>query len=207
MNDPAGAVPVDEVAGVCRGWISPEPAYQRRASHAVLAGGRVWLVDPVDEPGMVERAVALGPPAAVVQLLDRHNRDCAAIAARLGVPHIVLPDAPPAGAPFEVIGVVRRRRWQERALWFPEHRTLVVADALGTAPYYRGRDEVIGVHPLLRIARPPGMLLGRDPRHVLCGHGAGVHGPEAAPAVERAVRGARRAIPGWAWRLIRRARD
>ena len=45
---------------------------------------------------------ALGEPAGVVQLLDRHNRDCAAVAAELGVPHLVVPDAVP-DSPFEAI--------------------------------------------------------------------------------------------------------
>jgi hypothetical protein len=200
----AAAERVDDVPGVCRGWISPEPAYMRRASHAVLADGAVWLVDPVDDPGMVEWARTLGPVAGVVQLLDRHDRDCAAIAGRLGVPHHRLPDAPPDGAPFRVIPVAQARRWVERALWFPGHRTLVVADALGTVGYFRAAGEPIGVHPVLRLLRPPRVLAGLGAEHVLCGHGPGLHGPEAGEAVDRAIRRARRGIPSWTWRLIRR---
>jgi hypothetical protein len=45
----------------------------------------VWLVDPVDVPEAIERARSLGEPAAVLQLLDRHGRGCAAVAERLGV--------------------------------------------------------------------------------------------------------------------------
>ena len=56
-----------------------------RTSHALAANGRVYLVDPVDDPDALARAAALGEPAAVVQLLDRHGRDCAPIAARLGI--------------------------------------------------------------------------------------------------------------------------
>jgi hypothetical protein len=195
---------VDETAWSL-GWISPAPGYMRRASHAVLAGGGLWLIDPVDEPGAVDRALALGPPAGVVQLLDRHGRDCAAIAARLGVPLHPVPDAAPPGAPFEVIPVVRSRvpRWRECALWFPEHRALVVADALGTAGYFRAPGEPVGPHPLLRIARPPRTLSGRGPEHVLCGHGPGVHGPGAAAAVDDAIRHSRRRIPRWLLHLPR----
>ncbi len=65
-------------------WIADEP--MRRASHALADDGRVWLVDPLDEPDAIERARDLGPVAAVVQLLDRHNRDCAALARRLRGP-------------------------------------------------------------------------------------------------------------------------
>src|SRR5262249_12678296 len=142
-------------------------------------GGRVWVIDPVAEDGALERIRALGEPAAVVQLLDRHGRDCARVARSLGVPHHIVPDAPPPGALFEVLPIVRTRRWHEIALWFPEHRTLVCADALGTAPYYRARGERIGVSPLFRF-KPPRGLLTVQPEHVLVGHGAGVHDDAAA---------------------------
>src|SRR3954451_4057767 len=80
-----------------------------RTSHALLADGRVWLVDPVDQPEAMERVAALGEPAAVVQLIDRHNRDCASIAQRLGVPHLRMPDAVP-DSPFEAFPVLRLKR-------------------------------------------------------------------------------------------------
>ena len=66
-----------------------------RTAHALATGDGVWLVDPVDVPEAMERAAALGAPAGVIQLLDRHNRDCAAIAARLGVPHLRVPAGRP----------------------------------------------------------------------------------------------------------------
>jgi hypothetical protein len=78
-------------------WVLDEPL--ERTSHALVADGRVWLVDPVDVPEAMERATALGEPAAVLQLLDRHNRDCAAVAERLGVLHVKVPDVIP-GSPF-----------------------------------------------------------------------------------------------------------
>ena len=58
-----------------------------RSAHALRDGDRVWLVDPYEDAEALERAAALGAPAGVLQLLDRHDRDCAALAARLGVPH------------------------------------------------------------------------------------------------------------------------
>ena len=87
-----------------------------RTSHALAADGKVWLVDALDWPEAIERALALGEPAGVVQLLDRHDRDCAALASRLGVPHVVAPDEIP-GSPFACIPVMRRKRWRESALW------------------------------------------------------------------------------------------
>jgi hypothetical protein len=179
------------------GWIASEPALLERASHALRAEGRVWLVDPVDGKGVEERVRALGEPAGVVQLLDRHERDCASFAERLGVQLHRLPFGGFCGSPFEVLPLRDRRRWREAALWWPEERALVCADALGTARYYLGPRERLAVHPLLRPA-PPRPL--RDmagclaPRHVLCGHGEGIHGDEAALALSEAVSTARRRI-------------
>src|SRR5688572_12345161 len=76
-----------------------------RSSHALADGGRVWLVDPVAEPEALQAVEALGEPAAVIQLLDRHARDGQALAARLGVPHLRLPDAIP-DSPFMVVSVL-----------------------------------------------------------------------------------------------------
>jgi hypothetical protein len=172
------------------GWLSPEKPRLRMASHALLANGGVWVVDPV-EADVEERIRALGEPAGVIQLLDRHNRACAAFAERLGVPHHRVPRD---GVPFQMLPVVQRSRWQEVALWWPERRVLVCADALGTVLHYFALGgERLGVHPLLR-ATPPRQLGAVDPEHVLCGHGAGVH-EDAAAAVREALDGSRRRLP------------
>ena len=182
------------------GWIAAEPPRLQRASHALVADGRVWLVDPVDGPGVEERVRGLGEPAGILQLLDRHPRDCAALAERLGVPHLRLPFGGVPGSPFEVKRVLNVRGWRELALWWEAERVLVCAEALGTVPYFRAPDEQLGVHPLLRLYQPRGL---RDmaeclaPGHVLVGHGEGLHGPDAARALVRAVRGARRQTPRW----------
>jgi hypothetical protein len=172
-------------------WIVDEP--MRRASHALADEGRVWLIDPLDVPDAIERAQGLGPVAAVVQLLDRHNRDCAEIAGRLGVPHLRVPDALP-GTPFEVVPVVRVPRWRESTLWWPERRVLVVAEVVGTAPLLTAGRAPAGIHPLLRL-RPPGRLRGLAPEHLLVGHGEGVHGAAAPPALEQAYARSRRDLP------------
>jgi len=118
---------VDEI-GFAFGWIAPEPRFMQRASHAVASHGRVWLIDPVADENALRRARELGDPAGVVQLLDRHRRDCRAVAEQLGVPHYELPEQPPSGAPFEILPLLRQRWWQEVALWYPERRTLVCGD-------------------------------------------------------------------------------
>jgi hypothetical protein len=172
------------------GWIAAEPAVQERTSHALAADGGVWLVDPTDFAGLDARVVTLGQPRAVLQLLDRHNRDCAAIAARLGVPHLVVPTTV-AGSPFEPFRVPSVPGWKETALWWPERRTLVVAEAVGTASYYCAPGQPVGVNPVLRLLRPPSVLLRSAPEHLLVGHGAGLHDGTAA-ALARAVRRSRR---------------
>jgi hypothetical protein len=177
------------------GWTPAEPELEERTSHAILAGGRVWVTDALDGFSVEERIRALGEPAAVVQLLDRHNRDCGAVAERLGVPLQVTPFDGVDGAPFDVIPVVRRKRWQEVALWFPAERILAVGDALGTADYYRAGDEPVAVHPLLRLAPPRKALAGLEPLHVLCGHGQGGHGEGVPAAVREALATARRRLP------------
>jgi len=203
-----GGVRFVDGIGFAFGWIAPEPGFMQRTSHAVAARGRVWVIDPVADEAALEHATReLGDPAGVVQLLDRHSRDCRGVAEQLGVPHYEVPEQPPAGAPFEVVPLLRRSWWHEVALWFPEQRTLVCADAVGTAEYYRGPGEGLGVSPLLRLT-PPRRLLAVEPEHVLVGHGEGIH-EDAAAALREAVTLARRRTPSWAWaglRTRRRAR-
>jgi hypothetical protein len=134
-----------------------------------------------------------------VQLLDRHNRDCAALAGRLGVPHVVVPDEL-AGSPFELVAILRRRHWREAALWWPATRTLVVAEALGTNRFYTAGTAALGVHLLLRLT-PPRVLSGYEPWRILLGHGEGIEGPEASTALRRALEESRRQLPGVLLRL------
>jgi hypothetical protein len=151
---------------------------------------------------------ALGEPAGIVQTLDRHARDAAALAARLDVPRHVVPFEGVPGSPFEILTIARRRFWSEIALWWPERRVLVCGDALGTAFYFLAGRERLAVHPLLRLF-PPTNLRDLEPEHVLVGHGEGVHGSEAAPALREALSTARRRLPrqlagsaaGWIRRL------
>jgi hypothetical protein len=171
-------------------WIVDEP--MTRTSHALAADGDVWLVDAVDWPEAVERARTLGRPAGVIQLLDRHTRDCATLAGRLGVPHLVAPNAVP-GSPFECVSVVRWRRWQERALWWPANSTLVVADALGTNAFYTGGRRSVGVHLFLRLT-PPRALGSYDSERLLVGHGEAIRS-EAGAAIRDALRRSRRDLP------------
>jgi hypothetical protein len=163
-----------------------------RAAHAVRDGETVWLIDPFEDPAALEAAAALGQPAGVIQLLDRHQRDGEAIASRLGVPLMRLPKVIP-GTPFEVVSVVARPWWREIALWWPAQRTLIVAEAIGTGPLF-GLGRRAGVHPMLR-AVPPRSALGRySPERLLVGHGPALDA-DAASALSQALSSSRSDIP------------
>jgi hypothetical protein len=186
------------------GWIIDE--FMQRCSHAIVEDGRVWVIDPVDGDSVEERIRAAGAPAGVLQLLDRHNRDCAALAARLGVRHHVVPQG--SLGPFACIAVRNSQSWNEVALWWPDRRVLVCADVLGTARYYRAGNERLAVHPLLRV-RPPRRELGAlQPNVILLGHGEGVF-EDADTALREAFSTSLRRFPGQvasavrAWRASR----
>ncbi|MGD9694097.1 MAG: hypothetical protein AB7V42_00365 [Thermoleophilia bacterium] len=187
------------------GWIAAEPRLMRRASHALAHEGGVWLVDPVDGDDLDERLARLGEVRGVIQLLDRHRRDGAALAARHGVPLAEVPFDGVPGTPFAAVPVLRRRRWREVALWWPARRALVVPEALGTVPYFLARGEALGVHPLLRLT-PPRALDGYPARHLLVGHGPSLHGDEVPALIGRALARSRRDIPRWLAGLPRAAR-
>lgn len=179
-------------------WIVDEPA--TRTSHALASDGRVWLVDPVRHEPALERVRGLGEPVAVVQLLDRHNRDCAAIADELHVPHVVVPDAVP-DSPFEAVPVKRTKRWRETALWWPAERTLLVAEAIGTNQFFAPPGNRAGVHLLLRLSPPRDTFHQFDPDHLLVGHGEGLQGDAAAQGLHDALDDARRGLPRIAVRI------
>ena len=175
------------------GWIVDDEV-MKRTSHALVVGGRVWVIDPVDGTGVEERIRAAGEPAGVIQLLDRHGRDCATLANRLGVPAHAVPVELIADAPFEFLVVRKGWWWKEVALWWAQRRVLVVADALGTIGYFVASGERLGVHPLLRPIPPRRRLGNVDPEIVLCGHGEGVLS-DADAAFHEALSTARRRIP------------
>jgi hypothetical protein len=171
-------------------WI--EHSRTARTAHALRSEERVWLIDPFDDEPALQAAASLGRPAGVLQLLDRHNRDCQAIAARLGVPLLRLPDRAP-DTPFEVVPVLSRRGWKEIALWWAHERALVVAEAIGTAPAFAlGRRA--GVHPMLRLTPPRSRFSGYRPAMLLVGHGRTVESDGAA-ALDDALAHSRSDIP------------
>jgi hypothetical protein len=180
----------------------------QRASHAVRLGDerRLWIVDPVDVAGLDQRIGELAgsdPVAGVLQLLDRHNRDCAPLAQRLGAELHRLPFGGIPGSGLEPVKVVDNRFWKEVAIHSPADRALIVAEAVGTAPYFRAGSELVGIHPMLRLT-PPRRLADFEPEHLLTGHGTGMHGSGTAAALRDALDGSRRRIPAAVVSVIKR---
>ncbi|WP_123620899.1 hypothetical protein [Halorubrum sp. CSM-61] len=208
------------------GWIAYPDEEMERASHAVAVPNEesetddVWVFDPVDAPGVDDLLDELGTVAGVVIGLDRHKRDSAAIATRHGVPVYVAEwmtgvadeiDAPVerfgsrlADSGFEAFRIRDSTvpPWQE--VGFFDGETLIVPESLGSAPYFRGDRERLGVHPMLRLFPPTEALSGLDPERVRVGHGVGV-AERGALAVEDALSGSRRKAPGLYAKTLRSA--
>lgn len=201
------------------GWIAYPDETMQRASHALVTDGEIWLVDPVDVPGLDDLLADLGEVAGVVLLLDRHKRDAAEIATRYGVA-VHLPDfmagvEDDLAAPVELFHrelgetgyaahtVVDNFAWKEAALYNEDSGVLVVPEAVGTADYYLAENERLGVHPVLRL-KPPRKLARLRPERILVGHGAGIDN-EATRALKDAISGARSRSPALYLKTLKNA--
>jgi len=189
-------------------WLPDPGETMQRASHAVRLGdaGRVWIIDPVDVPGLDERIATVAADeqvAGVLQLLDRHERDCAALAERHDATLHRLPFGGIPGSGLETVKLLDTPLWKEVAIYSPADRALIVPEAVGTAPYFRAGSERVGIHPMLRLT-PPRRLADFAPEHLLTGHGTGMRGPDTAAALADAVAGSRRRIPAALVAVVRR---
>ena len=169
-----------------------------RAMHALRDGERTWLIDPFHAAEFRDALAELPPLAGVIQLLDRHNRDCVEIAGSLDLPlHRVPARLPDSG--LEIVPVISQRFWNEVALWAPATRTLVIAEAVGTAPLFAlGRPA--GVHPMLRLLPPRRALARFAPDQLLVGHGPAL-ATGGTEALAGAIANARRDLPRLARKL------
>ena len=190
------------------GWIAHPNETMLRASHALATDAGVWVIDPVDAPGIDDLLAEFGDVAGVVVLLNRHYRDADAVARRHDVPVYVpswfdqvdemdselrrFDDTLP-GTDYRVMNVVDSFGWEEAALYDDDTGTLVVPESVGNAPYFTTPGERIGVHPMLRLT-PPSALRGLRPERVLVSHGRGVS-DDAARALDGALDGSRRGAP------------
>jgi hypothetical protein len=183
------------------GWVAYPEETMRRASHAVVSDGAVWVVDPVDAEGVDELLAEYGEVGGVVVLLDRHLRDSATIANRhdvsVHVPEWMTGVEDDLDAPIERVSdgvggfalekLVDNPFWQEAVLFDGE--TLLVPESLGTVEYFCAGSERLGVHPMLR-AVPPTALRQYDAERLLVGHGEGLS-EGVRPAIHDALDGAR----------------
>lgn len=190
-----------------------------RASAALVVDEGTVLVDPVDSPELDRRLASLPPVTGVITLLDRHQRDAAALAERLGVARLIPRALGGLGVALpgvEERSVIDSSRWHEALLWLPDRRLLVCAEVVGTAGYYLAHSgDRLGMHPVARLRPPRAPFSGIVPATIVVGHGPPVH-EDAAAALEQALRTGRRELPlNWArlvieavraWRAARRAR-
>jgi len=201
---------VDRWDGGISWTLTEELDGMHRTSHAIETEDGVWLIDPVDASGLDEELDSLGDVVGVTLLLDRHKRDAAAVAERHEVP-VSLPErlagvadelatetevysrALP-GTEFRTITVVDNRLWHEVALHDQDRGTLIVAEAVGTASFFRTDVERLGVHPALRLFPPRKALGSLSPDRVLVGHGPGVF-DDAANALRVALSRSRKSAP------------
>ncbi len=187
-------------------WIAYPEEDMKRASHALVSDGEVWLVDPVDTPELDDWIAEAGELAGVVVLLDRHTRDAAEVANRHGV-SVYLPeafadvrrkvDAPVEtfdeglpGTGYRSFTVLDTPVWTEVGLYDDGNDILVVAESVGTADFFRAPGERLGVHPARRLF-PPTALRGFLPDRILVGHGEGIT-EDASGALREALAGSRR---------------
>ena len=183
------------IAGVPRE--EPQDAARfAEGAHPLVEAGEVDRVD--------ERVRALGEPRGVLR--SRHTRDCAAIAARLGVPELVTPRAVP-GSPFAAVAIPTFPGWNETALWCGG-----AAHAGGSrrpsapCPASARRGGRWALDPALAL-RPPAEGAGRLPGGAPAdGRGARARRGTLQGRLAEAVRRSRRDLP----RVVRRrpsARD
>ena len=198
------------------GWLAHPDEAMLRASHALAADGEgededdvVWVVDPVDAPGVDDLFAEFGDVAGVVVLLNRHYRDADEVARRHDVPVYVpawfhdIPDDVSTevrrferelpGTDYQLLKVADRFGWEEGALYDEGGGTLLVPESVGNASFFTTGDEVRGVHPVRRLV-PPSVLRGLRPDRVLVGHGPGIF-DDASVALSDALDGARRRAP------------
>jgi hypothetical protein len=171
------------------GWIAHPDEDGQRASHATVGDDGVWVIDPVDAPGIDDLVAEFGDVAGVAVLSNYHARDAGAVATRhdvaVHVPHwmgrvVERVDAPVTvfdegfgDAGFRVHRFEPLGLWQEAVAYREADGTLYVPDMLSTAPGYVVGDERLGLVMPHRFF-PPTELSDFDPERILLGHGRGV---------------------------------
>lgn len=181
-----------------------------RASHALKGNDGVWVIDPVDAPGVDELLNEFGDVAGVVVLSSHHARDAGTIAARHDVAvHIprwmdrvtARVDAPIEHEEtvlddlgFDITRVEPLSLYQGAIAYRETDGTLIVPDLLSSGSAYPVSDERIGVMLGVRSFPPRSTFDGLEPERILFGHGEGVF-EDATAALNDALDGARKRYP------------
>lgn len=192
------------------GWLAHPEEQGMRASHAISTDDGVWVVDPVDAPGIDELVAELGDVAGVAVLCSHHARDAGPIANRhdvaVHIPSWMDRVAERVDAPierydstfgesdFEIYRFEPLSLWQEAIAYRENDGTLVIPDLLGSAPGYAVGTERVGVVLSHRLFPPRSTLGGLEPERILFGHGTGVF-DDAGAVLDDALSGARRRFP------------
>lgn len=192
------------------GWqVAPHETSQR-TSHAIETADGLWLLDPLDAPGLDELLQRHGEVAGVAVCADYHSRDASTIASRHEVPVLIPTWCKRAArqlndAPFQqtetTLGESELRLrnvaplgWNEAAVWHPPSATLYIPDVLGTAAGSCAGQERVGLMLLERLRPPADALLDLEPEYIRCGHGQGIE-QDATTAVRDAITNGRRRFP------------
>ncbi|AGN01912.1 hypothetical protein L593_09835 [Salinarchaeum sp. Harcht-Bsk1] len=190
-------------------WLAHADERGRRASHAIDGDDGVWIVDPLDAPGLDEELDRFGAVAGVAVLANYHARDAGQIADRYDVPvhvpsHFERVTERIEAAPVErfdsALGdsafAFRHAEpapgWRETILEYVD--LLYAADLLGTGPTYTVDEERIGVYLLRRPFPPRDRFADAEPERIFVGHGRAVT-DDANTALADALAGARRRFP------------
>lgn len=190
------------------GWQPfPEEAGQR-TSHAVRTAEGVWLLDPLDAPGVADCYAALGEVVGVAVCSDYHVRDAETFARRHDVP-VTVPtgldravdrlDVPVRRVAHELAGFELRRlhplrAWRETVAYREADGTLYVPDFLVTGDAFTVGSERLSMRAFSRLSPPKDRFDDLEPERVLVGHGTGIH-EGADAALTDTIANARRRFP------------
>ena len=190
------------------GWFAHPDEEGLRASHAVLFDEGVWIVDPLDAPGIDEAFAELGEVVGVTICSSMHTRDAAIFAKRYDVP-VCIPEGMGRISdrldvqvsryqdefPASGVMVIRRNPFpgfDEANLYHEPTRTLYIGDSLGTTPWHTVGRETIGAQAILRLFPPKGFL-DIAPERIFCGHGLGIDTDSATVLEDTVMVGRKRA--------------
>lgn len=191
-------------------WIAYPHEEGKRASHALKTAEGVWLIDPLEMPGITERIAELGDVTGVLVLSCWHARDAGPLARHYDV-SVHIPEwmdrveskvaapvkryalTPGEASDFHTVACRPFPGWQEVFLYHDPSATLVVPDSIGTTAYNRIETEKAGLE-LFRRLQPPKELTGLEPERLLVGHGPPID-EDATSTLKQALNNGRRSFP------------